>query len=171
MSKTTKNANYLQCHQEYVEYLWKAGFDQREQRGTIVQESERNPLLFKGRDNIVKFRFYTIDQLRFFTDDGKELEDKRLSGMKYNFSNVFYLVKRVSIDDARDNPYLSWLVPSMEKAYTYSVILCDCGTIIFQPEENSMTIEEYEKSLLAKDISGKQKTYCSTHKKDVSLFN
>lgn len=64
----------------------------------LIKENKEEPLFKNQKANrydMVKFRFYTIYQLRFFTDYGKKLEDKRLSGMKYNFSNVFILTKEL----------------------------------------------------------------------------
>ncbi|MCI8346449.1 MAG: hypothetical protein HFJ12_00685 [Bacilli bacterium] len=112
--------------------------------------SERDPLLFDDDTNrkvMLGFRFFDITEVTL--DDGEVL-----CGKRKNYSPVFYYGKRLGLSDVNELGMLS--KDFMKEKGITSVMKCDCGCFITNPEKGNPTIEEYKNQLLSNKNSVKQ---------------
>lgn len=86
------------------------------------------------------FRFFDIIEVTL--NDGEIL-----CGKRKNFSPIFYYGKRLNLNNENELG-MFWANFMREKGIT-SVIKCDCGCFISNPDNGNMTIEEYKEELLA----------------------
>lgn len=112
---------------------------------SVTQVADRDPLIFDNEDNasiIAGFRFFDVRTAVISEEPG---EEDKIVGEREKYSPIFYWGKRMTVDDIQGLPISSWLLTLMKIENSNSAILCDCGCIITNPEEGSMTIEEYKK--------------------------
>lgn len=109
-------------------------------KSVVKTISERNPLAL-GNDGIcailvTHFRYF--DQTEAILDDGEVL-----CGQRKNYSPMYYCGKRLNKNDIRELGEC-WENFCQEKGYD-SAIKCYSGDVlIFNPEEESITIDELQ---------------------------
>ena len=95
-----------------------------------------------------RYPFFDISEV--ILDDGEQLV-----GARKNLSPIFYFGRRYSIDELQG--YM-WAINYYRKqSEITSVIKCDCGYIIENPDDNCITMLEYQEQLARKLIKPDKK--------------
>lgn len=129
----------------YVELFLSGDYDFAVVSEIAVQPiADRDPLLLDSdanRKKVIGFRFF--DSIEAILGNGE-----KLTGERKNVSSIFYFGKRIYVQKEEETSSLS--KNFFKEKEIKCVIECDCGCYITNPSENSITVDEYKKTLSAK---------------------
>lgn len=129
----------------YVELFLSGDYDSAVVSEIAVQSiADRDPLLLDSdanRKKVIGFRFF--DSIEAILGNGE-----KLTGERKNVSSIFYFGKRIYVQKEEETSSLS--KNFFKEKEIKCVIECDCGCYITNPSENSITVDEYKKTLSAK---------------------
>lgn len=126
----------------YIEMFYPRGQIPESFDTSIIQISERNPLLVGSSDIISHFRFFDREIVR-----RRNSEDSW--GERKNISPIFYFGKCISAEKIKnwaqnDTGFFS-LAEHCEQRGISSIIVCNCGCIIKNPSDGIMIDEQPKK--------------------------
>ena len=119
----------------YVE-IFSPNYDKSDLKTQIMEVNSNNPIP-ELNDNIIK--------LRYFKQKEVQLQDKVFTTKPYDYSPMIYNGQIIKIEDI-ETLYIN-IYDIMDLESTDTIICCKDGTILVNPEPNSITVDDLENIL------------------------